>query len=71
MNARDHFNPQPVDKIGYDCERLPIGEVTEMQIAFNCNLSDSEFAEFYLEETESGNISEISEEEWFDRFFSI
>lgn len=69
---RDHLNPQPADKIGEDCERLPVGEVTELQIAMNCNLDDSEFAEFYFEEIGAGNdaLTEIDESEFFYRYFA-
>ena len=66
---RDFLNPQPVDMIGEDCERLPIGEVTELQVVMNCNLDDSEFAEFYLEECGSEDaLCEVDEIEFFDRF---
>lgn len=40
MFDRYSLNPQPVDKIGENCERLPIGEVTYLQAAHNVNHCD-------------------------------
>lgn len=65
---REMLNPQPVDMIGEDCERLPIGEVTELQIQMGCNHGDSELQSLYLEETEAGNLPEYDPEEFFERF---
>lgn len=42
MISRYSLNPQPVDKIGEYCERLPIGEVTYLQDLHNVNLLDAE-----------------------------
>ena len=42
MIDRYSLNPQPVDKIGENCERLPIGEVTYLQNLHNVNLFDVE-----------------------------
>ena len=40
MIDRYSLNPQPADKLGEYCERLPIGEVTELQDMLNCNTCD-------------------------------
>lgn len=42
MINRYSLNPQPVDKIGENCERLPVGEVTYLQDLHNVNLFDAE-----------------------------
>ena len=42
MFDRYSLNPQPVDMIGENCERLPIGEVTYLQDLHNVNLTDAE-----------------------------
>ena len=42
MIDRYSLNPQPVDMIGENCERLPIGEVTYLQDAHNVNAMDAE-----------------------------
>ena len=40
MFDRYSLNPQPVDMIGENCERLPIGEVTYLQDSHNVNQCD-------------------------------
>ena len=44
------LNPQPVDMIGEYCERLPVGEVTELQFAHNVNIS-GDCEEWFDDET--------------------
>lgn len=59
---------QPADLTGETdmtyVPRLPVGEVRELFIAFNANLSDSEAAETWLDEVEYHDmISILTEEE--------
>lgn len=42
MIDRYSLNPQAVDMIGENCERLPIGEVTYLQDLHNVNAMDAE-----------------------------
>lgn len=51
MIDRYSLNPQPVDKIGENCERLPVGEVTYLQNMLNVNATDpDETGETYFDE---------------------
>jgi hypothetical protein len=40
MITRYSLNTQPVDMIGENCERLPVGEVTYLQDSHNVNMCD-------------------------------
>ncbi len=67
------LDPQRVDMIGEDCERLPIGVVRELQEQFGVNHGDSDdketwFQDFQEEETEAGNLPVYDAAEFFERF---
>ena len=62
------YRIQPVDMIGEDCERLPIGDVTELQSEFNVNLND-EGEIWFDEEIHVGYVETIDEDEFFNRYF--
>jgi hypothetical protein len=63
------LNPQPCDKIGEDCERLPIGEVTELQNIYSQYLTDEEYCEFLAEESgEFPGLCIVDSEEFYLRF---
>ena len=59
---------QPADMIGEDCERLPIGDVAELQSEFNVNLNDEGEA-WFDEEITVGYVDTIDEDEFFNRYF--
>lgn len=65
------LNPQRADMIGDDCERLPLGEVTELQNQLNVNAMDAEDnGETWLdEEIPVACVSIIDEDEFFQRYF--
>ena len=60
------LNPQPVDMIGNDCERLPVGDVAELQSLFNVNTSEDEW---FDEEIPIAYVNVVDEEEFFQRYF--
>lgn len=65
------LDPQRCDMIGDDCERLPIGEVTELQNALCAGLTDEEYCEFLAEEIgEFPDLIIVDDAEMWDRFCS-
>lgn len=57
----------PVDRIGEDCERLPVGDVRELNIQFNCNHDDSEEMETWFDELtyHEDNLTIIDDDYFF------
>ena len=63
------LGPQPCDMIGDDCERLPVGEVTELQNMLCAGLTDEEYCEFLSDELGPyAELHECDESEMWDRF---
>jgi hypothetical protein len=58
------------DDIAADETRLDTADIRDLQSQMNCNLSDSEFAEDYLDSDPEyrSDIRVIDAEEFFDRF---
>ena len=56
---------------GMDSNRIPIVEYRELVTAHNVNLSNSEDSEEWFDIEENDNLSTMSDEEWFDTFFSF
>ena len=54
-----------------DSSRIPLIDYKELVIAHNVNLSNSEDAEEWFDVEENDNLSTMSDEEWFDTFFSF
>ena len=54
-----------------DSNRIPIVEYRELVMAHNANLSNSEDNEEWFDVEENDNLSTMSDEEWFDTFFSF
>jgi hypothetical protein len=65
------LNPQPCDMIGENCERLPVGEVSELQIMLCEPLTGEEFCEFLNDEIgEFPGLCIVDGEEFYMRFCS-
>jgi hypothetical protein len=63
------LGPQRCDMIGEDCERLPIGEVTELQNLLCAGLTDEEYCEFLSDELGPyAGLYEVDGQEMWDRF---
>lgn len=58
----------PVDRIGEDCERLPVGDVRELNIQFNCNHDDSEEMETWFDEVtyHEDNLTIVDDDYFFE-----
>jgi hypothetical protein len=58
---------QRADEIGYDCERLPVGMVRDLQDSHNVNLDNIESDWFDSDELPD-HVRVIEDTEFFDRF---
>lgn len=54
-----------------DSDRIPLTEYRELVSAHNVNLNSSDEAEEWFEFDADDNLTEMSDEEWFDTFFSF
>jgi len=54
-----------------DSNRIPIVEYRELVMAHNCNLEYSDESEEWFDFENDDNLTEMSDEEWFNTFVSF
>ena len=62
MIDRYSLNPQPVDKIGENCERLPAFDVIAFQNMFNCNNCEDNGETYFDEDFHVADLSIVGPE---------